>query len=310
MRRVSVPIAAFALMTACVILKASAQETVSDPGKVMDLKWEIGPWTDIWRIARFESKAVGGDVSFYVYLPPGYETGGKSYPVVYWLHGAYERPYSATPVAKRLDAAIRAGDAVEMILVSCIDPTGLSMWVDSKDGRLPMETLIIEELIPYVDGNYRTIAERRGRAIEGFSMGGYGAAYLGIRYRQLFSSVSVLAGALHTPETLRARRRAIFENVFGGDPGYARERSPWRVLEAAAENIRGKTSMRVFVGADDLLLDWNRNYHSALDDLAIEHQWGIVPDSPHNLEILMQNWQGDFFEYYRRVFGDTTSGVD
>ncbi|MFQ5548626.1 MAG: alpha/beta hydrolase [Woeseia sp.] len=310
MLRLSVPSAAFLLLTVGVIPDTAGQETVTDPGKVLDLRWEIGSWTDIWRIGRFESKVVGGDVSFYLYLPPGYEAGGRRYPVVYWLHGAYGRPYSATPVATRLDAAIRAGDAVPMILVSCIDPTGLSMWVDSKDGRLPMETLIIEELIPHVDGNYRTIAERRGRAIEGFSMGGYGAAYLGIRYRELFSSVSVLAGALHTPETLRERRRAIFDNVFGGDAGYARQRSPWRVLETEAEHVRGKTSMRVFVGADDLLLEWNRNYHSALDDLGIEHRWGIVPDSPHDLEIVMQNWQGDFFEYYRRVFSDTASGSE
>jgi endo-1,4-beta-xylanase len=130
----------------------------------------------------------------------------KRYPVVYWFHGAYGRPYSATPVVSRLDAAIRAGTAPEMIVVSCIDPTGLSMWTNSKDGRLPMETVIIEELIPHVDATYRTIAKRNGRGIEGFSMGGYGSAYLGIKYHNLFSSVSILAAALHTPQTFRERR--------------------------------------------------------------------------------------------------------
>ncbi|MCK5325471.1 MAG: hypothetical protein KAJ57_05665 [Woeseiaceae bacterium] len=75
----------------------------------------------------------------------------------------------------------------------------------------------MEELIPHVDASYRTISERQGRGIEGFSMGGYGSAYLGIKYNDLFSSVSVLAGALHTPQTFRDRRRAIFDNVFSGD---------------------------------------------------------------------------------------------
>lgn len=280
----------------------AGEETVNDPNETMALQWEIGPWTDIWRIEQFESEAVGGDVSFYIYLPPGYEAGNRRYPVVYWLHGAFGRPYSATPIAQRLDAAIRAGAAAKMIVVSCIDPTGLSMWTNSKDGRLPMETVIIEELIPHVDATYRTIAERRGRAIEGFSMGGYGSAYLGARYHRLFSSISVLSGALHTPETLKARRRAIFDNVYSGDEDYAIEHSPWTVMKKNADEVRDKTKVRIFVGADDDLLDWNTNFHSFLAELGIPHEWGVVPESPHDLETMMQNWQGDFFDYYARVF--------
>jgi len=49
----------------------SAQETVNNPDIVMDLKWEIGSWSDVWRIGQFESEAVGSDVSYYIYLPPG-----------------------------------------------------------------------------------------------------------------------------------------------------------------------------------------------------------------------------------------------
>ena len=286
----------------------SAQEPVNNPDLVMDLKWEIGSWSDVWRIGQFESEAVGNDVSYYIYLPPGYEAGKKRYPVIYWFHGAYGRPYSATPVVKRLDAAIRAGEAPEMIVVSCLDPTGLSMWTDSKDGRLPMETILTEELIPHIDGSYRTISDRGGRGIEGFSMGGYGAAYLGIKYSELFSSVSILAGALHTPETFRERRRAIFDNVFSGDAEYANVRSPWTVLKENADAVRNKTSVRIFVGAADGLLAWNRNYHTQLDELGIEHEWGVVPKSPHDLEIVMQNWQGDFFAHYRRAFADSASG--
>jgi len=283
-------------------MPATSEETVNDPELVMDLTWVIGSWTDIWRIERFRSAAVGGDVSFYLYLPPGYESDNKRYPVVYWLHGAYGHPSSATPVVQRLDAAIRAGEAPEMIVISCIDPTGLSMWTDSRDGRLPMETVIIEELIPHVDSVYRTIANRRGRAIEGFSMGGYGSAMLGMKHKQLFSSVSILAGALHTPETFRERRRAIYENVFSGDADYADQQSPWKIVARNADAIRGETAVRVFVGADDGLLDWNRNYHTLLDELGIEHEWGVVPNSPHDLETLMQNWPGNVFDYYTRVF--------
>jgi endo-1,4-beta-xylanase len=287
---------------------ALAEETVNDPTVIMDLKWEIGSWTDIWQIEKFKSTAVDSDVSYYIYLPPGYQASDKRYPVVYWLHGAYGRPHSATPVVQRLDDAIRDGLAPEMIVVSCIDPTGLSMWTNSKDGRLPMETLIIEELIPHVDATWRTIAERQGRAIEGFSMGGYGAAYLGVRYVDRFSSVSILAGALHTPQTLSERRRAIFDNVFSGDIDYAGQRSPWTVIKADADKIRDNSKMRIFVGADDGLLGWNQNFHAQLDLLGIEHQWGVVPNSPHDLEVVMQNWEGNFFEFYVDHFGHLADG--
>lgn len=297
-------IAVFGCLVFAMTSKVLAQETVNNPDVVMDLEWEIGSWTAIWQIEKFKSTAVDSDVSYYIYLPPGYESGSKRYPVVYWFHGAYGRPYSATPVVQRLDAAIRAGTAPEMIIVSSIDPTGLSMWTNSKDGRMPMETIFVEELIPHIDENYRTIAHQDGRGIEGFSMGGYGAAYLGVKYNELFTSVSILAGALHTPETFRERRRAIFDNVFSGDIDYARDHSPWQVLNSKAESLPQQLSMRIFVGADDGLLDWNRNYHAALESHGIEHEWGVVPDSPHDLETVMKNWQGNFFEYYRRVFGE------
>ena len=302
MTRLQVLFGALVLLATVTGKGAAAQETVNNPDIVMDLKWEIGSWTDVWRIEQFESRAVNNNVSYYIYLPPGYEAGAKRYPVVYWFHGAYGRPYSATPVVSRLDGAIRAGEAPEMIVVSCIDPTGLSMWTNSKDGRLPMETVIIDELIPHIDATYRTISDRRGRGIEGFSMGGYGSAFLGMKYHELFSSVSILAAALHTPQTFRERRRAIFDNVFSGDAKYASERSPWTVIKNNADKVRGRTSVRVFVGADDLLLDWNRNYHALLDELNIENEWGVVPNSPHDLEIVMRNWEGDFFDYYRRAF--------
>jgi len=304
MIKVAAFVAALGCLAATMTTPVSAQETVNNPDIVMDLKWEIGSWTDIWQIETFKSNAVNSDVSYYIYLPPGYESSTKRYPVVYWFHGAFSRPHSATPVAKRLDLAIRAGTAVEMIIVSSIDPTGISMWTNSKDGRMPMETILVEELIPHIDKNYRTIAHRRGRGIEGFSMGGYGAAYLGIKYNELFSSVSILAGALHTPETFRERRRAIFDNVFSGDMKYAHEHSPWTILENNAATLDERLAMRIFVGANDGLLEWNKNYHAALEEHGVEHEWGVVPDSPHELESVMRNWEGDFFDHYRRAFAE------
>ena len=286
-------------------LEVVAQESVTDPNRVMQLSWEIGSWKSLWNTATLQSDVVGEEVSYYIYLPPAYAADVEArFPVLVWLHGARSRAYSASPIVERLDAAIRNGETAPMIVVSVLDPTGLSMWTDSKDGRLPMETLITQELVPHIDSTYRTRASRESRGIEGFSMGGYGAAYIGFKYHELFSSVSILAAALHTPETFRERRRSIFDNVFGGDAEYARKRSPWTVVEKGADRIRGRTNVRIFVGSEDGLLAWNRDFHELLVANDIDHEWGVVPNAPHDIGIVVRNWEGDFFAYYNALFGD------
>jgi endo-1,4-beta-xylanase len=64
------------------------------------------------------------------------------------------------------------------------------MYVDWKDGSAPMETIIVKELVPHIDATYRTIATREGRLLDGYSMGGYGAARLGFKYHDLFLAVA------------------------------------------------------------------------------------------------------------------------
>ena len=76
------------------------------------------------------------------------------------------------------------------------------------------------------------------------------------------------------------------------------------MLQENADAVRGKTNIRIFVGADDGLLTWNSNYHEMLDKLDIENEWGVVPNSPHDLEVVMRNWQGNYFDFYKRVFGE------
>ena len=64
-----------------------------------------------------------------------------------------------------------------------------TMYKDSYDGKYMGETNIIRELIPHIDGTYRTIAARYGRCIEGFSMGGRGSTRLAMKYPDMFCSL-------------------------------------------------------------------------------------------------------------------------
>ncbi len=291
---------------------ANAQEA-QDRGSALKSPW-IPPFNSSteghgWRLGVFQSETARVPVGYYYHLPPDYDSDkNRRYPVVYWLHGLGVGPDGADPVVSRLDAAVRAGTAPSMVLVSCTDPTKQSFWTDSRDGRIPVETVVVRDLVTHIDATFRTIASREGRAIEGHSMGGYGAAYLGFKYPDTFGAVSILAGALRSAETIAAKGGPTFRDVFGGDIRYARANSPWTLVRQNADRIRGRTFIRIGVGGKDGLLARNTEFHDMLVQLGIDHTWSVVPNCTHSPEELFANWPGNPFEFYAAAFPAHTPG--
>ena len=246
----------------------------------------------------FDSATIGEPVSYLVWLPPGYEAQlERRYPVIYWLHGSIGNQRSGAIVVEKLAEAVAVGIAPPSI---CVLVNGLpaSMYTDAAHGRAPVERVIIDDLIPHVDATYRTIATREARAIEGHSMGGFGAARLGFKYPDLFGAVSISAGALHTAETLRARRPAIFHDVYGDDAAYFETNSPWTIVEQNADRIRGRTHVRIWVGELDQLREPNTRFHELLDRLGIAHQFSIVPGTGHlGVDVYRARGAGGFSFY-------------
>ncbi len=116
------------------------------------------------RYETFFSATIQRRVSYLIYLPPGYESAReKRYPVIYWLHsrGSNQRE-GAYRFVPGLDAAIRAGNIPATIAVLVNSANGVR-WIDSPDGRTPLESVIVRDLIPDIDVAYRTIAARDGR---------------------------------------------------------------------------------------------------------------------------------------------------
>lgn len=257
----------------------------------------------------FESKAAKAKVSFHLYTPEVYDTEKeRRFPVLYWLHGSGGGLPGIAPVSAWFDAAIREGKIAPMLVVF---PNGLasSMWCDSKDGAVPMETIVIKELLPQIDATFRTLAKREGRIIEGFSMGGYGAARLGFKYPQLFGAVSILAGgpldldfagprATGNP----AERERILKGTFGGDLEYYRSQNPITVTEQQADAVRGKISVRMAVGARDNTELLNRAYSEHLKKLNIAHNFTIVTGVGHDTLALLKGLGEANWEFYRSAF--------
>jgi S-formylglutathione hydrolase FrmB len=146
---------------------------------------------------NLEGETTDPDVT--IYLPPGYESNRNTrYPVVYLLHG-----YSGTDATwtgrlaklpESMDRDIAAKSAKEMIVVmpNAYTKYGGSMYSNSVTTG-DWESYIAEDLVSYMDKNYRTIPDRMSRGIGGHSMGGYGAVRVAMKRPDVFSSLYILS---------------------------------------------------------------------------------------------------------------------
>ena len=250
----------------------------------------------------FFSKTLGADVSYLIYLPPEYEAAGqKRFPVVYWLHGLGGNQRGGAVFVSVLNEAIKAGRAPAMIAV-LVNGMRDSRYVDSADGQRPVETVIVKDLLPHIDNAYRTTGNREGRAIEGYSMGGFGAARLGFKFPDLFGAVSIMAGALMDNESAASMRPELFQKNFGGDLKYFRAASPWTLVENNADGLRGRTFVRIGVGKEDNLMERNEKYHKLLERLGIEHEFFVVPGVAHNGALFYKTLGTEHFRFYQKAF--------
>jgi S-formylglutathione hydrolase FrmB len=240
----------------------------------------------------FESQTAGAVVSYHIYTPPQYDRyPERCFPVLVWLHGSGGQVASIEPISRWFHNAIVAGRFPPMIVVM---PNGMSfsMWCDSKDGRVPMETMVIEDLLADVRATDRVVPHREGWLIEGFSMGGQGAARLGLRRPDLFAGVSILGAGplqldfLDAPKDSSISpklRLQIYEAVWGSDPAYYMEQHPRTVASNhAAEVIASGQRIRQAVGDQDFVLQMNQEFHAHLTDLAIPHAFSVLPGIGHN----------------------------
>ncbi len=137
-----------------------------------------------------------------VYLPPSYNTSNKKYPVVYLIagftgYGALNMNLSpfGENIQQRLDRLINTGKIKEMIVVmpDCFTKYGGSQYVNSTaTGRY--EDYIVNEIVPFIDENFRTIKKAASRCIIGKSSGGYGAMWLAMRHPHVFGLMATHSG--------------------------------------------------------------------------------------------------------------------
>ena len=155
------------------------------------------------------SAALGHDISYELYLPPGYVADGSvRYPVLYLLHGRGDKMAAWTTMTPDLDRLIAEGriPAVIAIMPDASSSKRAGYYIDSQFAGakgLPageaVERAFTRDLISHVDATYPTRTDRAGRIVAGYSMGGSGALRYSLAHPELFGAAIVLSPAVYFP---------------------------------------------------------------------------------------------------------------
>jgi len=242
--------------------------SIAQTGKVMD---------DL----SMPSKILKMERKFAVYLPPGYETSARSYPVLYLLHGGGDDQTGWVQFGEVLliaDKAILEGKATAMIIVMPDANTGTRGYNNDARNNWRYEDFFFEELMPFVEKKFRIKSEKRYRAISGLSMGGGGSFFYALHHPELFSSACPLSASTG-PLTVEIAKTQLTKNDANIPDSliekYYRKYSVPALIDALPDSAKKAVRWYIDCGDDDFLYEGNSLVHIAMRKKEIPHEFRI-----------------------------------
>lgn len=183
----------------------------------------------------FPSKSTNTSRRAFVYTPPGYyENTSTRYPVLYLQHGwgEDETAWSNQGHANLIMDNLIAERKIKPFII--VMTYGMTNEIRRGGGGLrnfdikPFQTVLLDELIPYVDKNFRTLANQANRAMAGLSMGGMETKTITLNQPEVFSYYGLLSGGTYAPEDIKDKSKVKLVFLSCG----SKER-PERVISAA-----------------------------------------------------------------------------
>ena len=230
----------------------------------------------------FASKSTGSIKRALVYTPPGYEKSRSRYPVLYLQHGwgedetAWARQGHANLI---MDNLIAEGKTRPFIIVMTYGMTN-----DVKIGGLAnfdvnhFQRVLVDELVPYIDANFRTQADQKHRAMAGLSMGGMETRWITLKKFDVFSHIGLLSGGTISPEDVN------------GAPGF-KEKVKLVFVSYGSRELTGNNPMRAGNA---------REITEALQKAGVRSVFYVSPDTAH--EFL--SWRRSLREFAPLLFRD------
>ena len=213
-------------------------------------------------------------------FPSGYENGEGRYPVVYLLHGGsgafsdWHQKVTEKGIVNQM-----AEEHKVLIVTPGVGPA--SYYYDSPLlDTVRYETYMIQELIPFIDKNYRTLAQKESRAITGLSMGGHGAITLAAKHPTLFIAAGSMSGVMNIDtdlwkvgEDFRSLRKKGQIEMLGAINYQGPLFNPYTAVGLVDQLKNQKVSLIIDCGVDDFLIETNRQMHSLLMEKKVAHEY-------------------------------------
>ena len=213
-------------------------------------------------------------------FPSGYENRESRYPVVYLLHGGsgafsdWHQKVTEKGIVNQM-----AEEHKVLIVTPGVGPA--SYYYDSPLlDTVRYETYMIQELIPFIDKNYRTLAQKESRAITGLSMGGHGAITLAAKHPTLFIAAGSMSGVMNIDtdlwkvgEDFRSLRKKGQIEMLGPINYQGPLFNPYTAVGLVDQLKNQKVSLIIDCGVDDFLIETNRQMHSLLMEKKVAHEY-------------------------------------
>ena len=186
-----------------------------------------------------------GERDLFIYLPPGYEESDRRYATAVLLHAFGQNAESLVhpptdrqrwqpPLEDVLDPVFGRMGVPPMIVVIPDGSSrwGCGQWVDSPvSGHFG--SYVVNDVVGYLDSNYRTIAEARSRGVFGFSSGGMGAWNIVSQNPDVFAAMAVLSADTFLDMTHKVFTYKYFDNIWPEAPGGPVEEDDWSMMTYA-----------------------------------------------------------------------------
>ena len=147
-------------------------------------------------------------------------------------------------------------------------------WDSPLNADVRYETFISNELVKYVDSHYKTVADRKGRAITGLSMGGHGAMWNGLRHSDVFSAAGSTSGGVDIRPFPKNWEMSV---QIGEKAKYPENWEKYTVINLVPTLRKDQIALIFDCGDSDFFLEVNKNYHEALLKQGIDHDFITRP---------------------------------
>ena len=253
-------------------------------------------------------------VKYSIYLPASYMTDkDKRYPVVYMVHGYGDDNNSWNGdylhANNKIDDLTQKGMG-EMIYVF---PEGFKTYYCNRyNGSFSYMDMFVNELIPLIDANYRTIPDKQHRSVTGYSMGGFGAVALAEKHPELFIASASLSMSVRTDWQYMVESQDGWNNQWGkifggiGQAGegritdYYKQHCPLHYFNAQNKSALSTVHWYMICGDnEENLLYANDELHCILRENGYDHEYRVV-DGGHSSSVWMPALDEvlPMFDYY------------